>query len=96
MAGKTGRMRICQMVFVVFVVWMTGAALFPVRVEPELRIGSAKTDITPELPVALSGQFSTRIAKSVESPVMAAAVVVEKLDAEENRSTRRSWYRVTW
>ena len=48
----------------------------------EIRVGSAKVDITPPLPVALSGQFSTRIAKTIESPVMAAAVVVEKLDAD--------------
>jgi hypothetical protein len=48
----------------------------------EIRVGSAKVDVTPPLPVALSGQFSTRIAKTVESPVMAAAVVVEKLDAD--------------
>lgn len=48
----------------------------------ELLIGAGKTDITPPLPVALSGQFRTRIAKTVESPVMAAAVAIEKLDAE--------------
>ncbi len=47
----------------------------------ELRVGSARTDITPPLPVALSGQFNTRIAKTIESPVMAAAVAIEKLDA---------------
>lgn len=50
--------------------------------QAELRVGSAKVDITPQLPVALSGQFSTRIAKTVESPVMAAAVAVEKVNAE--------------
>lgn len=50
----------------------------------ELRIGAARTDITPPLPVALSGQFNTRIAKTVESPLMAAAVALEKLDAQGN------------
>lgn len=48
----------------------------------EFRVGSAKTDITPPLPVALAGQFNTRIATKVESPVMAAAVALEKLDAD--------------
>ncbi|MDF1816701.1 MAG: hypothetical protein P1V20_31145 [Verrucomicrobiales bacterium] len=52
--------------------------------QAELLIGAARTNITPPLPVALSGQFQTRIAETVESPVMAAAVVLEKRDAEGN------------
>lgn len=44
----------------------------------ELLIGRATTSITPELPVALSGQMRTRIAKKVETPVTASVVVLEK------------------
>lgn len=43
----------------------------------EFLVGAARTDITPPLPVALSGQFHTRIAKKVESPVLAAVVAIE-------------------
>ena len=50
----------------------------------ELRVGVAKTDITPPLPVAVSGQMRTRIARTVESPVMAAIVAVEKTDGDGN------------
>ncbi|NNE92672.1 MAG: hypothetical protein HKN23_13580 [Verrucomicrobiales bacterium] len=48
----------------------------------ELRVGSAQTDITPPLPVALSGQFRLRLAKEIESPVMAAVIALEKIDAD--------------
>ncbi|NOX98689.1 MAG: hypothetical protein GXP30_02990 [Verrucomicrobia bacterium] len=44
----------------------------------ELLIGQSTTDITPELPVALSGQFHTRIAKKIETPITASVVVLEK------------------
>ncbi|MCF6313068.1 MAG: hypothetical protein L3J39_11510 [Verrucomicrobiales bacterium] len=44
----------------------------------ELLIGQATTDITPPLPVALSGQMHTRIAKEIETPVTASVVVLEK------------------
>lgn len=51
----------------------------------ELLIGSATMDITPDQPVALAGQFSTRISKKVESPVVASAVAIESL-ADGKRS----------
>ena len=43
----------------------------------ELLIGSATVDITPDQPVALAGQFSTRISKVAETPIIAAAVAFE-------------------
>jgi hypothetical protein len=43
----------------------------------DLLIGSATVDITPDQPVALAGQFSTRISKKVETPIVAAAVAIE-------------------
>ncbi len=43
----------------------------------ELLIGTATTDITPEGPVAVSGQFSLRVARTVESPVTANVIALE-------------------
>lgn len=43
----------------------------------ELWIGAATTSITPERPIALAGQMGLRVAKTVESPCMATAVVLE-------------------
>lgn len=49
----------------------------------ELLIGSATVDITPDQPVALAGQFNTRISKKPETPIAAAAVAFEaKRDGE--------------
>lgn len=46
----------------------------------ELRIGSSTVSITPDRPVALAGQFGTRISQKVESPVVAAAVAIESVE----------------
>lgn len=51
----------------------------------ELLIGSATVDITPDQPVALAGQFSTRISKKVETPIVVSAIAIEALDAGEAR-----------
>lgn len=48
----------------------------------ELWIGRASVSITPELPVALSGQMHTRIAKEVESEVIASAVAIESREGD--------------
>ena len=50
----------------------------------ELRIGTATADITPSLPVALSGQFNLRIAHSAETPLTANVVVLESLDGNHS------------
>jgi hypothetical protein len=50
----------------------------------ELLIGTAVTDITPALPVALAGQFELRIARTIETPLTANVVALESRD--ENRS----------
>ena len=47
----------------------------------ELRIGSSTVSITPDKPVALAGQFGTRISQSVEAPIVAAAVAIESIEA---------------
>jgi len=43
----------------------------------ELMVGTAVIDITPKEPVALSGQFNLRIAKTVETPVTANVIALE-------------------
>ncbi len=49
-----------------------------------LHIGTATTDITPTLPVALVGQFNLRIADTIETPLTANVVALES--REENNS----------
>ena len=46
----------------------------------ELHIGTAVADITPELPVALMGQFNLRIADTVETPLTASVIALESRD----------------
>ncbi len=43
----------------------------------ELYIGTANVDITPELPVALTGQFHLRIARDIETPLTANIIALE-------------------
>lgn len=43
----------------------------------ELHIGTATTDITPTLPVALVGQFYLRIADTIDTPLTANVVALE-------------------
>ena len=50
----------------------------------ELHIGTATTDITPTLPVALVGQFYLRIADTIDTPLTANVVALESRD--ENNS----------
>ena len=45
----------------------------------ELLVGAATVDITPEGPIALSGQMTTRIAREIRSPLMATAIALESL-----------------
>ena len=46
----------------------------------ELRIGSATADITPDKPVALAGQFHTRVSSAPQTPIVAAAVAIEAVE----------------
>lgn len=50
----------------------------------KLPIGTASADVTPELPVALDGQFNLRIAHTVETPLSVNVVALESRD--EDRS----------
>src|SRR5215472_7484104 len=49
----------------------------------ELHVGGASVSITPDRPVALSGQMHTRIARTVESPVMATALALESREGDK-------------
>lgn len=46
----------------------------------DLYIGTAEADITPDLPVALAGQFHLRIAHTVRTPLVANVVVLDSRD----------------
>ena len=45
--------------------------------DTELLIGAATTSITPDQPIALDGQFHTRVSKGVDNPITATAVAIE-------------------
>ncbi len=46
----------------------------------ELKVGARSLSITPDDPVALSGQMHTRISRNVESPVTANALAIEAVE----------------
>jgi hypothetical protein len=48
----------------------------------ELLIGAAAVDITPTKPVALAGNFSTRISKQPETPITAVALALESKEGD--------------
>lgn len=50
----------------------------------ELYVGGATVSITPDKPVALSGQMHTRVAREVESPVTATALALESREGEKS------------
>ncbi|MCA9075563.1 MAG: hypothetical protein KDA93_11060 [Planctomycetaceae bacterium] len=50
----------------------------------EIHIGTAITSITPDQPVALSGQMRTRISERVASPVTANVVALESREGEDS------------
>lgn len=60
------------------------ACLVPAA-QADLLVGTATTSITPELPVAVSGQFGLRIARSVESPVTANVIAIQSRDGTESK-----------
>ncbi|HOX58526.1 MAG TPA: hypothetical protein P5205_15805 [Candidatus Paceibacterota bacterium] len=48
----------------------------------ELHIGTASISITPDMPVALDGQFETRISRGVDNPITATAVAIEAREGD--------------
>lgn len=53
----------------------------------DLRIGTATADITPSLPVALSGQFELRIAHTAATPLTANVVALESSEGDRSLDT---------
>ncbi len=60
-----------------FVIFMALISLALNVKASELVIGTATADITPKLPVALSGQFNMRIAQTAATPLSANVVALE-------------------
>jgi len=50
--------------------------------QADLHIGAATASITPSKPVAVAGQFHTRIARTVDNPVTATALALESRHGE--------------
>lgn len=60
-------------------------ALFGASIDAgELHIGAASVSITPDDPVALSGQMRTRISTRVDSSVTASALAIESRDGDKS------------
>ncbi|MBI3462765.1 MAG: hypothetical protein HY000_06855, partial [Planctomycetes bacterium] len=51
----------------------------------QIHVGAATTSITPDSPVALSGQMRTRISRGVESPITVTALALESRDGDKVR-----------
>lgn len=51
----------------------------------EVYIGAVSVDITPELPVALTGQFHLRIAEKAETPLTANILVIESREGDSSK-----------
>lgn len=51
----------------------------------ELYVGAVSVDISPKLPVALTGQFHLRIAQTAETPLSANILVIENRDGGQSK-----------
>ncbi|MEO5997487.1 MAG: hypothetical protein ABIN89_12175 [Chitinophagaceae bacterium] len=61
------------------------AVIFALQVSAnDLFIGTAMVNITPDLPVALQGQFYLRIGKSARTPLLANIVALESRDGKSS------------
>ncbi len=59
------------------IAWAIGLAIAAVAPAAELWVGAVSTDITPDRPVALDGQFNTRVSKGIDNRLTASAVAIE-------------------
>lgn len=53
----------------------------------EVYIGAASADISPQLPVALMGQFNLRVAETADTPLYAGIVVIESREGSKSLDT---------
>lgn len=72
--------RLCVLLAMAF--WLNG----PLQAN-DLYLGAATADISPELPVALMGQFHMRIAETADTPLYAGIVAIESRDGEAGLDT---------
>ena len=80
------------------VTFQSGFAAPPKPTAPavgRLHAGWAMTSITPDVPVALAGQFHKRISERIETPVTATALLSRRALVIK-QSTKPSWCRVIW
>ncbi|WP_085535879.1 hypothetical protein [Massilibacteroides vaginae] len=61
--------------------------LFCQIIAADIYIGKASVDITPELPIALMGQFPMRIANTIETPLTANIIAIESRDKDKLQET---------
>lgn len=66
----------CLILVMACILWITGNMAMATT-GTELLIGAATVNITPDVPIALSGQMHTRIAHEVTSPLTATAIAME-------------------
>src|SRR5690606_21377008 len=59
-------------------------AIFNNLAASQLLVGHTSTDITPQLPVAVTGQFNLRIAKEAETPLTANVLVIENRENSQS------------
>ncbi len=70
----------------VLIVFLVATILCPTAATArELLVGTATVDITPAGPVAVSGQFHLRIAKTVETPITANVIALESRNDDSPR-----------
>lgn len=68
--------------FGIFMAALAAACVGTARAD-ELLVGGATVSITPDRPVALSGQMHTRIGREVQSPCTATAIALESRRGDE-------------
>jgi hypothetical protein len=71
--------------FIVVCAFFVNVLFSPGGLAAELLIGTAEADITPDEPVAVSGQFNLRIAKTVETLITANIIALESRKGDANR-----------
>lgn len=75
--------RVAQFGLTMLVMMLLGMHAAPQCGAAELHVGGASVSITPDRPVALSGQMHTRIARTVDSEVTATALALESRDGDQ-------------
>lgn len=70
-----------------FIAFAAGLAPGALAQKNDLYIGAASADISPQLPVALAGQFHLRVADSADTPLYAGIVAIESRNGSRATDT---------